>query len=143
MNHTVLRVDATLFPREAYVDIPVESTAVGGLIISNRDGLGIATVICRRAKKVGLMNRIREHFGLELPGGPYRTVANDFAIAGIGPDTWLATSDCCTNAFDVSLRQAIGYWASVFDQSDSYAVLRLSGPKVRETLCKLVPINLH
>jgi sarcosine oxidase subunit gamma len=29
------------------------------------------------------------------------------------------------------------------DQSDAYAVLRLEGPLLRETLAKLVPLDLH
>ena len=33
--------------------------------------------------------------------------------------------------------------ASVSDQSSGYAILRLSGPMVRDTLAKILPIDLH
>lgn len=29
------------------------------------------------------------------------------------------------------------------DQGDGYAVLHLAGPRVRDTLCKLVPVDMH
>ena len=33
--------------------------------------------------------------------------------------------------------------AAVTDQSDGYAVLRLTGPRLRDTLAKLIPIDVH
>jgi heterotetrameric sarcosine oxidase gamma subunit len=62
---------------------------------------------------------------------------------GLGPDSWLASKERDGNDFAVSLRAALGTIASVSEQSDGYAVLRLSGSKVRETLAKLIPIDLH
>jgi sarcosine oxidase subunit gamma len=41
---------------------------------------------------------------------------------------------------DLALRPSA---AAIADQSDGQAVLRVSGQKVREALCKLVPIDLH
>jgi len=37
----------------------------------------------------------------------------------------------------------IGAFAAVCDQSDGYAVLRLTGPMLRSALSKLIPIDLH
>jgi sarcosine oxidase subunit gamma len=47
------------------------------------------------------------------------------------------------NAWIAALKSAVGDTASVVDQSDAYGVLRLTGPKLRETLAKLVPLDLH
>ncbi|MGB6486624.1 MAG: sarcosine oxidase subunit gamma family protein, partial [Steroidobacteraceae bacterium] len=33
--------------------------------------------------------------------------------------------------------------ASVCDQSDAYVILRLAGPKVRDLLAKLIPVDTH
>jgi methylglutamate dehydrogenase subunit D len=41
------------------------------------------------------------------------------------------------------LKEAIGDLAAVSDQSSGYAILRLTGPKVRDTLAKMLPIDLH
>jgi sarcosine oxidase subunit gamma len=65
------------------------------------------------------------------------------ALAGTGPGAWLVTSESGGNAFAVSLRDLLDGVAAVIDQSDGYASLRLSGPKVRETLAKGVPLDLH
>ena len=119
---------------------PAESC---GLVVADCDGLGLATVLVRRGKNTSLAQRLRERFSIELPSGPYRTVAGARAFAGTGPGAWLATQESGSNAFSAMLADTIGDLASLSDQSDAYAVLRLSGPRVRETLSRLVPIDVH
>lgn len=114
-----------------------------GVIVHDRDGLGISTVLVRKAKHEALAQRLREHFSIELPQGPQRTTAGDLALAGTGPGAWLAMHERSGNALAVHLRETIGDLASISDQSDGYAVLRVSGPKIRDALCKLVPVDLH
>jgi heterotetrameric sarcosine oxidase gamma subunit len=41
------------------------------------------------------------------------------------------------------LEREIGSTATVTDQSDGYAVLRLAGPRLRDTLAKIISIDLH
>lgn len=69
--------------------------------------------------------------------------SGDFAIAGTGPGAWLVSMERGGNAFSASLRDVLESVASVSDQSDGQAVLRLAGPRVRDTLSKLVPIDVH
>ncbi|HVS75898.1 MAG TPA: sarcosine oxidase subunit gamma family protein [Steroidobacteraceae bacterium] len=121
-------------------------TAVGhgrGVIAAERDGLGIARLAARTARAARLAELFRGNFGIEPPHGPRRASLGEVAIAGIGPQTWLATCESAGNAFASSLRTLLGHCASVADQSDAYVILRLTGPKVRETLAKLVPIDIH
>lgn len=132
-----------LVPRAPFADLPVAPAARRGVIVSDRDGLGLATVLARKGQSEALAQRMRERFRIELPHGPRRATARDIALAGTGPGAWLASCEQGGNAFAVSLREAIGDLASVSDQSDGYAVLRLSGLRVRDTLCKLVPVDVH
>lgn len=132
-----------LIPRAPLADLPVVPTPGCGVIAGDRDGLGLATILVRKGKSIALAQRMREHFGIELPPGPRRATAGGLALAGTGPGAWLATFEQGGNTFVVHLREKIGDLASVSDQSDGYAVLRLAGPKVRETLCKLIPIDVH
>lgn len=132
-----------LIPRAAFAGLSAASSACGGVIAHDRDGLGIAIVMVRKGQSEALKRRMRERFGIDLPHQPRRAVAGDLALAGTGPGMWFATSDRSGNAFAASLAQTIGDLASVSDQSDGYAVLRLSGPKVRDALAKLVPIDVH
>jgi sarcosine oxidase subunit gamma len=119
------------------------SNGTRGVVAAERDGLGIATVLARAGQIATLERRCREDFGIDLPREPRRAVSNDLSIAGTGPEAWLAIRERGGNAFASSLASALDGCASVSDQSDSYAVLRLNGPKVRQTLAKLVPIDVH
>jgi len=132
-----------LISRAPFADHPVNPSELHGVTVSDRDGLGLAIVLVRKDKTAALAERIRSHFDIELPQGPQRTTAGELALAGTGPGAWLATSERGRTALAQSLRETIGDLASVSDQSDGYAVLRLSGPKLRATLCKLIPIDVH
>jgi sarcosine oxidase subunit gamma len=112
------------------------------LDISERDGLGLANVLVRKGQGAALASRLQERFGIGLPSRPGRAVAGEMALMGTGPGIWLAISERGGNAFAASLREAIGDLASVVDQSDGLAVVRLSGPKVRDVMGKLVAIDL-
>jgi sarcosine oxidase subunit gamma len=90
-----------------------------------------------------LTQRLRERFGIELPHGPRRAAAGAVAFAGIGPHAWLASSEKHGHGFARLLKEAVGDAASVADQSSGYAILRVTGPKLRETLAKILPLDLH
>jgi heterotetrameric sarcosine oxidase gamma subunit len=122
---------------------PTPFSGAPGVIAQDRDGLGLATIIVRRGQLEPLAQRIRENYDIELPRGSIRASAREVAFLGVGPDSWLASKERGGNDFAASLRAAVGPIASVSDQSDGYAVLRLSGSKVREALAKLSLIDLH
>lgn len=66
------------------------------------------------------------------------------AFVWAGPRQWLVTSDVFKNdALTTELRRITGNLASVSDQSDGRALLRLSGSRVRDFLAKGLPIDLH
>jgi methylglutamate dehydrogenase subunit D len=132
----------TLVPRAAFADLSAEPVVTRGVTVCDLDGLGIATIIARRGQSDAFTHRMQEYFGIELPQGPHHTIAGDLALAGTGPGMWLATRERGGNAFAVALKEAIGDLASISDQSDGYAVLRLSGLHARDVLCKLVPIDV-
>jgi heterotetrameric sarcosine oxidase gamma subunit len=134
---------STLVSLAAFAGLPVIATQGEGVVVSDRDGLGLATVLVRKGQHEALAQCIREKFGLELPRGPRRSASGDVAFIGTAPGAWLATHEQVGNAFVQTLADATAGLASVSDQSDGYAVLRLSGPRVRDALCKLVPIDLH
>jgi len=114
-----------------------------GVTIEELTGLGIANVLLRRGQREALAARWREEFHLELPRGPKLAAAGDLSILGTGPESWLAIQVNGGNAFAATLRSRLAGTASIIDQSDAYGVLRLTGPHVRATLEKLVPIDVH
>jgi methylglutamate dehydrogenase subunit D len=133
----------TLIPRAAFNDLAFSSAPGRGVLVAERDGLGLASVLVRKGQFAPLAERIRKLFGIELPQGPRRITSGGTAFAGIGPEAWLGTSEEGGSAFASFLKQAIGDVASVADQSSGYATLRLTGPKLRDTLAKILPIDLH
>lgn len=142
-DYAPITIDSILTPRAPFAGLPLRATTDRGVIVCDRDGLGLATVLVRKAQHETLAQRVQEHFRLELPQGPHRAAAGDLALAGTGPGSWLATCEHGGNAFAIHLREKIGDLASVSDQSDGYAVLRVSGPRIRDTLSKMVPVDVH
>ncbi len=132
-----------LTPRAPFKDLPFASASGRGVLATDRDGLGIATILARKAQLNALTSRVRERFGVELPRGPYRVSAGDVAFAGVAPESWLVTSEIDSHRFAASLKEGLDAVAAVADQSSGYAVLRLSGPNLREALAKMLPIDLH
>jgi heterotetrameric sarcosine oxidase gamma subunit len=118
-------------------------SSAGGVTATDCDGRGLATVALKKAQSAALIERVRERYGIDLPLGSSRRESRGIAFAGLGPETWLATRDNGADDFFAALARDIGALASVTDQSAGYAVLRLAGPKLRDTLAKLLPLDLH
>lgn len=135
--------DDALTARAPFAGLAISSAPGNGVLVAERGGLALATVLVCRGQITALTERVRARFGIELPPGPHRRVGSDVAFAGIAPDTWLASSEHDSNGFARSLEAAIGDLASVADQSSGYAVLRMTGPKLREALAKMLPLDLH
>lgn len=138
-----MRADPTVIEASAFAGLPPVAGSGRGVIATERDGLGIARIAARSGQAARAAALLRAQFGIEPPDGPKRASRGDVGIGGIGPQTWLAARDGAGNAFAESLRSLLGDCASVADQSDAYVILRLTGPKVRETLAKLAPIDFH
>lgn len=140
-----MSADPTDSTAPAFAGLP---TAVGngrGVIATERDGLAIARIAARRGQAAKVSELLREALGIEPPRRPRRVSRGDVGIAGIAPGAWLAVRDNGEDgfAFARSLRSLFGDSASVSDQSDAYAILRLTGPQVRAALAKLIPIDIH
>jgi heterotetrameric sarcosine oxidase gamma subunit len=161
---------APLQSHSPFADLPLTSAPGRGVVATDRDGLAIARVAARKGRLEALTSRVRERFGVELPREPRRVEANGLAFVGVGVETWLAEGGLAStgtalatgaplaaatgtslvaaantdlNRFTASLRQVIDDLATVSDQIGSYAVLRLTGPRVRDALAKFVPLDLH
>lgn len=133
--------DPILTPRSAFAGLAPQA-AGPGVRATDRDGLGLAVVLARKGQSAALAARVTERFGLDLPQGPRRAAHGDIAFIGTGPDAWLVTREAAGNALAPALEAELLGLASVIDQTDGYAVLRLTGPKLRATLAKGVTLDL-
>jgi heterotetrameric sarcosine oxidase gamma subunit len=141
-------VDQKLAPRPAIT--PLAETgdpgAPGAAAVTITPGIeyALATVMVRRNQTELLTRRLRETSGFELPATPRRVAAGATAFAWAGPGTWLAMAEGTDGAaFEARLRAALAGLASVSDQTDGRVVVRLRGPRARDTLAKGLPIDLH
>lgn len=114
-----------------------------GVIATGRDGLGIARIEPGRGKAAEVAALLHAKLGITPPNGPRSVSHGDVTIGGIGPNTWIAVHESAGNSFADSLEPLLGDLAAVADQSDAHVIFRLTGPRVRETLAKLVPIDVH
>ena len=120
-------------------------SAGAGVTLMCRDDLAMATVIARKGQAVPLAGRVHSLFGIALPGRPKRVIAGNVAFIGTGPSQWLAIEQASRDpqAFAAKLKRDLAGLASISDQSDARAVIRISGPAARQALAKGLPIDLH
>ncbi len=133
--------------------IPTERSAFAGLLrsvgavpagiaVAERLGLGVASVQARRGIGSGLRDLVREAFAIDLPDGPRRVAGGDVSVLGTAPDAWLAILEGEGNGFAEALAHTLAGLAAVADQSDAYAILRLVGAGVPDTLSKGMVLDL-
>lgn len=134
--------EPALVPQSAFAGLAATRPG-SGVMVTDRNGLGVAVVLVRNGRIPALAARVQEHFGIALPRSPKRAAARKVAFAATGPAAWLAVWEDGGGGFATSLREAVGDAASIVEQSDGYAVLRISGLRARDALAKGVPLDLH
>jgi heterotetrameric sarcosine oxidase gamma subunit len=112
-----------------------------GVVVRERRRLHIATLISR-SDATALAEAMMDDYGLALPASSKRVEKDDLAIVGVGPRTWMLIRTGQKPPAD-ALQLRLGRLAAVTDQSSGYGVLRISGPKARETFEKGLSIDLH
>ncbi len=117
--------------------------AGGGLAVSERGDLGIATIMARASSTAALAQRVAERFGIALIDGPILSGAGAVRFAGTGPGSWLSFCEGADPFWACSMAVQLDGVASVFDQSSGYAVLRLGGAEAMPMLQSGAFIDLH
>ena len=79
-----------------------------------------------------------------MPRGPKRVVAKGLALIGTAPGQWLAVAedDSSRQMLDALAKQLAGH-AAITEQSDSKAVIRISGARARDVMAKGCSLDLH
>jgi sarcosine oxidase subunit gamma len=114
-----------------------------GIVISERIGLGLATVAARKGKTDALNQAVASAYGVELPTSSRVAQGSQVSFVGYGPGQWLAVSESLANgALARDLSAKLAGLASISDQSGGRTLLRLSGPHARDVLAKGLPIDL-
>lgn len=117
--------------------------AVGppGVTVSPLDDLGLATVMARNGALAELARLLSASHGIDLPARPIVAAGGALSLVWAGPEQWLAVSH--DRSIARRLADELAGLASVADQSDGRAVLRIGGPRARAALAKGCPLDLH
>jgi sarcosine oxidase subunit gamma len=119
------------------------STGAPGVVISERIGLGIATVAARKSNAEALNETVANTYGVQLPSGSRVAQGAQVNFIGYGPGQWLAVSEILANeALARDLSEKLEGLASISDQSGGRTVLKVRGPHARDVLAKGLPIDL-
>lgn len=111
-----------------------------GARVVRRIGLGLATVIACKGRDADLLAALRDLIGVAPPTTP-KVAKGKGNLVWSGPGQWLLVTERAGEIAPIALKLA--GLAAVSDQSDARAVLRLSGPRIRDALAKGCPIDLH
>ncbi len=114
-----------------------------GLLIAERSGIAIASLIARRGRLAALRGTVRDTWRAELPLTPHVAEGDGADFIWAGPERWLVTSARAPADLVAALRAGADGLAAVCDQSDGRVLLRVSGRFAREALAKGIPVDLH
>src|SRR5215203_1656534 len=103
-----------LTPTAAFSGLSLGPTGKG-IVVVEREGIGLATVIARKGRREALSITLRG-MGIEIPEGPRRSAAGDLALIGTDPGTWLATHERGWDALKTALAP-LDAGAAIADQS--------------------------
>ena len=122
---------------------PVGKSGTAGVRVRERADLSLATVLVRKGQGGALASKVKDSLSLELPTTPARVASGDLAFVATGRGAWLAVREGGGYGLAPELARTLDGLASVSDQTDGFAVLRLAGRNVRDVLAKGAHIDLH
>jgi sarcosine oxidase subunit gamma len=115
-----------------------------GLVLRERTGLALVTLIARNGRQEELASAIRDALGLELPRPNRRTEAGPYSALWGGPGQWLlAAEPHAAEGFPARVAGLAQGLALAADQSDGRGILELSGARVRDVLARGIAVDLH
>ncbi len=104
----------------------------------------IVSLAARAGHQADLAAAIAASAGATLPPPGHISHSADLSFLGVAPGRWFVIAPPAPPALlEFTLRQALGAYATLTDQTDGRAVLRINGPAAVATLAKLVPLDLH
>jgi sarcosine oxidase subunit gamma len=84
---------------------------------------------------------MRAEFGTDIPTSPRFIQSGDVTLSCLGPARYLATAPKTVDLHG-RLSKALDGIAAITEQSDLWTLFALSGEHVRDTLARVVPIDL-
>jgi sarcosine oxidase subunit gamma len=112
-----------------------------GVRVAPREGLAMATIIAGDGRSEAVGKVLADLVGVALPPPLKVSSGRSGELVWSGPDHWLFVGK--ERALVAEIAARLAGLAAVSDQSDARAILRASGPRVREALAKGCMVDLH
>jgi sarcosine oxidase subunit gamma len=133
-------------PRSAWHDLAIAGRHGGkdgeaGVRIALRADHALATIIVRAGKASAFAAALRDALAMTAPDAPHAVQQGGHQLVWSGPGQWLYIGP--GRAAIESLAARLQGLAAVSDQSDARAMVRVSGPRVRDALAKGCMVDLH
>lgn len=109
-----------------------------GIAIVTRDRY-FASIEARRDQADAVAATIAAAYGVDLPSAGRWAGGADIAFAWAGPGEWTAIA---ARPIARDLAGRLAGLAAVTDQSDGWLLSEISGPRARDALAKMLPIDL-
>ena len=120
-----------------------KTTGVPGVVICERTGFGLASVIARKGRSADVTAALSALVGATVADTCKRCSGGGVAVTGVAPGQWTVMAEASrANGFAADLQRRLQGIAAVAEQSDGRVVVEVSGPKAREMLAKGVPLDL-
>lgn len=133
-----LEARSTLLPDQ------IGAASDAGVHCRELQSISLVTVLARKGAVAEARELAKTNFRLTLPEKAARAGDAELCFVGLSPESWLASSETLPpTELMGQLSSCFGERASLVDQSSGYTVLRLTGERLRETLAKGVPLDLH
>ena len=119
------------------------SLAQPGIRLTDIRAFSLVQIMARRGQWDATTRAAKTCFGIEAPDRPKAVVGRKALLLWSGPDQFLALASQAGEAGSFeTLRQAFAGAASLSDQSDARAFIRITGSRVRDVLAKLSSLDL-
>lgn len=142
-------LESPVAARSAFAGLAVPGTigsdgGASGVVVVERLGVRLLNICTHKEHGPRARQTIEAITRLTPPNRPRRVASGGLTLIGTAPGRWLVVGEGPAGAATVE-RVAVRLegLAAIADQSDAYGVLRLWGTRVRDTLAKGCPIDLH
>ena len=115
-----------------------------GVVLGECRYRGVVSLIARKGMATAVAAAARAAYGVALPLKPGSERSGAMTFIWAGPERWLVIAeDRSSEELAQSLRSVFAGLAAIAEQGDGRALIRISGPRARDVLAKILTIDLH
>lgn len=116
-----------------------------GVTLKEVADFGLVSIAAPIGGEKKLIQAVKKSYGCDLPAVGSSDVSknSELRMLGLQPGQWFAFFPHAGDDALSSVSEKLGMGGYYTDQSDSWAVLEISGERAREALERICPLDLH